>query len=122
VLIIEDKVSFAMALAKKLEQAGHVVFAYAGVDRIEDNALTGIKPLTIAASHQVNLAEIDFCFLDHYFEGLMNGTSLTPVLVVNNIRVCGMSSVQSANESMQRRGAVFAFQKDTLGRMMGLHF
>jgi CheY-like chemotaxis protein len=120
ILVIEDKVSFAVGLARLLEGLGHTVSVYAGVDRVEDGRLFGLRPLTTTTLDSVELSTVQSCFLDHYFEGLMNGTSLTPLLVAAGVRVCGMSSVGDANASMQRRGAVFAYQKDVLARRLRL--
>jgi CheY-like chemotaxis protein len=118
ILIVEDHVSFAVELAAMLGRLDHSVSVYAGVEGIDGASLTGINPLTSQTPATVSLEQTQFCFLDHYFEGMMNGTTLTPTLVQYQVVVCGMSSVESANQSMQRRGAVFAFQKDALARLL----
>ncbi len=118
-LVIEDKLSFAHHLIAWLEQKGHTVYGYAGVTSVENTTLIGINPLTNTTSLDIDLSKIDICFLDHYFEGRgFTGTTLTKVLVPMGIKVCGMSSVDDANQSMMRVGAVCAYQKDILARML----
>jgi hypothetical protein len=119
VLVIEDKLSFALRLIDWLEQKGHSVFAFTGILSVERETLIGINPLTVTTPDNVDLSKIDLCFLDHYFEGCAyTGTTLTQVLVPLGIKVCGMSSVDHANQSMLRYGAVCAYRKDILGRML----
>ena len=119
VLVIEDKLSFAFRLVEWPESKGHTVFAYTGVLQVDGNSLTGINPLSDRSSLQVDLSQIDICFLDHYFEGnQFTGTTLTQILVPIGIKVCGMSSVDPANQSMLRYGAVCAYRKDLLSRML----
>lgn len=120
VLVIEDKLSFALRLVEWLEAKGHTVYAYDGVLSVENNVLLGTKSLTEATPSDVDLTKIQYCFLDHYFEGdAYNGTSLTRILALLGIKVCGMSSVDDANFSMRRSGAVCAYRKDVLGRNLG---
>jgi CheY-like chemotaxis protein len=119
ILVIEDKLSFAYRLIAWLEGKGHSVYGYSGVSRIEANILTGINPLSDSMSEEVDLSKIEICFLDHYFEGrAFTGTTLTKILAPAGIKVCGMSSVDEANQSMMRVGAVCAYQKDKLARML----
>ncbi len=119
ILVIEDKLSFAHRLIAWLEHKGHTVYGYAGVTSVENATLTGINPLSTTTMSEVDLSKIDICFLDHYFEGrAFTGTTLTKILVPIGIKVCGMSSVDDANQSMMRVGAVCAYQKDTLARML----
>ncbi len=120
VLVIEDKLSFARKLVDWLEGQGHTVYAYDGVLSVEDNILLGTKTLTESTPFEVDLTKIQYCFLDHYFAGDdYNGTSLTRILAPLNIKVCGMSSVDDANFSMRRVGAICAYRKDVLGRNLG---
>jgi hypothetical protein len=119
ILVIEDKASFALRLIIWLEERGHTVYGYDGVQRVEDDILTGTNRLTDTTPVSVDLNLIEVCFLDHYFEGRpFTGTTLTKVLVPFGIKVCGMSSVDQANQSMMRVGAVCAFQKDALSRKL----
>ncbi len=119
ILVIEDKLSFAHRLIAWLEQKGHTVYGYAGVTSVENATLAGINPLTNTTTLDIDLSKIDICFLDHYFEGrAFTGTTLTKILVPIGIKVCGMSSVDDANQSMMRVGAVCAYQKDILARML----
>lgn len=119
ILVIEDKVSFAIRLIEWLEEKGHSVVAFAGVDNVEKGIMAGIKPIINSAELEVDLSKINICFLDHYFEGRsFTGTTLTKILVPFGIKVCGMSSVDDANNSMMRVGAVCAYQKDKLARML----
>ena len=120
ILVIEDKLSFAYRLIQWLEGGGHTVYGYAGVFDIEGDILKGVKPLG-ETPLDVDLLKINVCFLDHYFEGdAYTGTTLTKELVPLGIKVCGMSSVDPANQSMLRYGAVCAYRKDVLGRMLSL--
>ena len=120
VLIIEDKVSFALRLRAVLEKLGHRVHSYSGVESFAGQ-LTGIDPHHPDDPSELNLSDYQVCFLDHYFAGdEFNGTSLTPLLVEKGIRVCGMSSVDSANESMRRRGAITSMRKDLLDQLLTL--
>ncbi|MBS1702311.1 MAG: hypothetical protein JST12_11665 [Armatimonadetes bacterium] len=119
VLVIEDKLSFAHRLVRWLRERGHTVFGFTGVLSVDDGVLLGTNPLADDMPFEVSLATVQVCFLDHYFEGdAFNGTSLTKVLVPMGIKVCGMSSVDPANASMMRVGAVCAYRKDALGRML----
>lgn len=119
ILIIEDKVSFALCLADWLQSKGHNVHTYAGVANVEESTLTGINRIGSTIELCVDLSKINICFLDHYFEGRnFDGTKLTKVLVPFGIKVCGMSSVDQANQSMMRVGAVCAYRKDILARML----
>ena len=119
ILVVEDKLSFALRLIDWLEQRGHTVYGYTGVKSVEVNTLAGINPLSESSPTEVDLSKIDICFLDHYFEGrAFTGTTLTKILVPLGIKVCGMSSVDDANRSMIRVGAVCAYQKDILARML----
>lgn len=121
VLVIEDKISFAQRLMTYLESKGHTVFGYAGVDIVDGNELYGRTPLSEKTPASLDLKTIQLCFLDHYFEGEdYDGTKLTKVLVPMGIKVCGMSSVDHANFSMLRYGAVCAYRKDFLARMLSL--
>ena len=121
ILVIEDKLSFAYRLAHWLEDQGHTVYGYAGVQKVEGTILTGTNPLIETTPSEVDLLKIDVCFLDHYFEGdAFTGTTLTLILAPLGIKVCGMSSVDPANNSMLRYGAVCAYRKDILGRMLGI--
>ena len=119
ILVIEDKLSFALRLIRWLEQKGHTVYGFAGVATVEEGILIGINPLARTTSLEIDLSKINICFLDHYFEGRsFDGTSLTKILVPLSIKVCGMSSVDHANKSMLRVGAVCAYRKDILSRML----
>ena len=119
ILVVEDKLSFALRLIGWLEQRGHAVYGYTGVKSVEVNTLAGINPLSESSPKEVDLSKIDICFLDHYFEGrAFTGTTLTKILVPFGIKVCGMSSLDDANRSMMRVGAVCAYQKDILARML----
>lgn len=119
ILVIEDKLSFACRLMHWLEEKGHSVVGFAGVASVEKGILAGINPLATTTDIEVELSKINICFLDHYFEGrAFTGTTLTKVLVPAGIKVCGMSSVDEANQSMMRVGAVCAYQKDKLARML----
>jgi hypothetical protein len=119
ILVIEDKLSFAHRLIAWLEQKGHTVYGYAGVMSVENTTLNGINPITKTTPNDTDLSKIEICFLDHYFEGrAFTGTTLTKILVPIGIKVCGMSSVDVANQSMMRVGAVCVYQKDTLAKML----
>ena len=119
ILVIEDRLSFAHRFIAWLEQKGHTVYGYAGVKSVEVNMLTGINPLSNDTTLEVELSKINIGFLDHYFEGrAFTGTTLTKILVPIGIKVCGMSSVDDANRSMMRVGAVCVYQKDILARML----
>lgn len=121
VLVIEDKLSFARQLTKWLQSNGHTVFGYTGVLSVEGTILTGTNPIVEPMPFEVDLKSIQVCFLDHYFEGeSFDGTSMTKILVPLGIKVCGMSSVDPANFSMLRYGAVCAYRKDALARMLGI--
>lgn len=121
ILVIEDKISFAYRLAHWLEDQGHTVYGYAGVNNVEGTILTGTIPLSDTTPIEVDLLKINVCFLDHYFEGdAFTGTTLTLILVPLGIKVCGMSSVDPANNSMLRYGAVCAYRKDILAKMLGI--
>jgi CheY-like chemotaxis protein len=120
ILIIEDKVSFALRLRKFLVRRGHSVHSYSGVERGGD-VLFGIDPHHDDAPACLELTQYDVCFLDHYFAGDdFNGSSFLTVLADFPIRVCGMSSVDSANEAMRRRGALTALRKDLLDQLLTL--
>jgi CheY-like chemotaxis protein len=119
ILVIEDKLSFAYQLIQWLEEKGHKVHGFAGVATVENGILSGINSLASINELEVDLSKIDVAFLDHYFEGRsFDGTSLTKILVPLGIKVCGMSSVDHANKSMLRVGAVCAYRKDILSRMI----
>ncbi len=121
ILVIEDKISFAYRLAHWLEDQRHTVYGYAGVNKVEGTILTGTNPLFDTTPIEVDLLKINVCFLDHYFEGdAFTGTTLTLILVPLGIKVCGMSSVDPANNSMLRYGAVCAYRKDILAKMLGI--
>ncbi len=121
VLVIEDKISFANRLVAYLTRNGHQVVAFAGVDFVQGSELFGLTPLTATSESPVDLTKIDLCFLDHYFEGEdYDGTELTKIMAPLGIKVCGMSSVDHANFSMLRYGAVCAYRKDILARMLSL--
>ncbi len=121
VLVIEDKLSFARNLVRWLQSKGHTVFGYTGVLSVEETILTGTNPIVEPMPFEVDLKSIQVCFLDHYFEGeSFDGTSMTKILVPLGIKVCGMSSVDPANFSMLRYGAVCAYRKDALARMLGI--
>ena len=118
ILVIEDNLSFADQLIHYLEARGQTVFGYAGVAKVEENILTGSTALT-DTSIEIDLSKIQIAFLDHYFEGdRFDGTSLTKMLVPMGIKVCGMSSVDPANASMLRYGAVCAYRKPILSSML----
>jgi hypothetical protein len=120
ILVIEDKLSFALRLIAWLEAKGHTVYGYTGVLSVENSILLGTDPLSPETPFDIDLTTIKICFLDHYFEGdAFDGTRLTRILVPFGIKVCGMSSVDQANQSMMRVGAVCAYRKDVLGRMLG---
>jgi hypothetical protein len=119
ILVIEDKLSFALLLINWLEQKGHTTYGYTGVSIVDGTTLIGTNPLTQTTPTEVDLSKIDICFLDHYFEGnAYTGTTLTKILVPIGIKVCGISSVDHANQSMLRYGAVCAYRKDILARML----
>lgn len=119
ILVIEDKLSFALRLVNWLEQKGHTTYAFTGVSIVENTTLMGTNPLTLTTPTEIDLSKINICFLDHYFEGrAFTGTTLTKILVPMGIKVCGMSSVDEANRSMMRVGAVCAYRKDILGRTL----
>lgn len=121
ILVIEDKLSFAIRLVRYLEAKGHTVYGYDGVLSIDGSVLTGTNVLSPATPFEVDLSKINVCFLDHYFAGeAYNGTSVTQVLAPMGIKICGMSSVDPANFSMLRYGAVCAYRKDILARMLGI--
>ena len=120
VLIIEDKVSFALRLRALLVRAGHQVHSYSGVETSE-KGLIGIDPHHASDPSEIELAQYEVCFLDHYFAGDdFNGSTLLGVLGHYPIRVCGMSSVDSANESMRRHGALTSIRKDKLDQLLTL--
>ena len=121
VLVIEDKLSFAYRLIHWLEGHGHTVYGFAGVQKVEGRVLTGTNELTVSMPLDVDLTTVNVCFLDHYFEGeKYTGTTLTQLMVPLGVKVCGMSSVDGANNSMLRVGAVCAYRKDILGRKLGI--
>ena len=119
ILVVEDKLSFAYRLIYWLEGQGHTVYGYAGVFDIDGETLKGVKPLGETTPPDIDLQAVIVCFLDHYFEGeSFTGTTLTKELVPLGIKVCGMSSVDDANKSMIRVGAVCAYRKDVLSRVI----
>ncbi len=119
ILVIEDKLSFAYRLMHWLEEKGHTIYGYAGVASVEKGILTGINPLATTTDLEVDLFKFSVCFLNHYFEGrAFTGTTLTKVLAPLGIKVCGMSSVDDANQSMMRVGAICAYRKDILSRLL----
>jgi hypothetical protein len=121
ILVIEDKLSFAYRLIRWLEVQGHTVYGYAGVLKVEGSVMTGTNPLSVTSPDNLDLSTISVCFLDHYFEGeKFNGTTFTQVLAPLGVKVCGMSSVDPANQSMLRAGAICAYRKDILGRNLGI--
>ena len=121
ILVIEDKLSFAYRLVDYLERHGHIVYAFAGVKSVQGKMLTGIHPLEESTPEDIDLSKIQVCFLDHYFEGdAFTGSTIMLALAPLGIKVCGMSSVDPANKSMLRYGAVCAYRKDVLARMLGL--
>ena len=120
VLIIEDKVSFALRLREVLARLDHQVHSYSGVEASE-NGLIGIDPHHASDPSEIELAQYEVCFLDHYFAGDdFNGSTLLKVLANHPIRVCGMSSVDSANDSMRRHGALTTIRKDKLDQLLTL--
>lgn len=120
VLIIEDKVSFALRLREVLARLDHQVHSYSGVEASE-NGLIGIDPHHASDPSEIVLAQYELCFLDHYFAGDdFNGSTFLKVLANYPIRVCGMSSVDSANESMRRHGALTSIRKDKLDQLLTL--
>lgn len=120
VLVIEDKVSFAIRLRGYLEQKGHRVHSYTGLER-DGSRLLGIDPYQPDDPDYVDPSLYDACFLDHYFAGSdFNGSTLLGVLGKFPVRVCGMSSVDSANESMRRCGALTSIRKDKLDQLLTL--
>lgn len=121
ILVIEDKLSFARRLVQWLQAKGHTVLGYSGVLSVDEMTLVGTTPITEPMPFEVDLKTIQVAFLDHYFDGeSFDGTSLTKILVPLGIKVCGMSSVDPANFSMLRYGAVCAYRKDALARMLGI--
>lgn len=121
ILVIEDKLGFAFRLVRWLEAKGHTVYGYVGVLSVEESILTGTNVLGASTPLDVDLSKIQVCFLDHYFEGdTFNGTTMTQILAPLGIKVCGMSSVDPANFSMLRYGAVCAYRKDVLAKMLGI--
>ncbi len=120
ILIIEDKVSFAIRLRTFLEKKGHTVHAYAGVER-QGSRLLGIESYHPLDPDLIEPSHYEVCFLDHYFAGDdFNGSTFLGVLGNHPIRVCGMSSVDSANESMRRCGAITSIRKDKLDQLLTL--
>ena len=120
VLIIEDNVAFAKRLATKLRSVGHTVHGFSGI-QTEGDKLAGIEPHGTEEPEEIDLANYKVCFLDHYFAGdEFNGSSFLGVLGNFPIRVCGMSSVDSANEAMRRRGALTSIRKDLLDQLLTL--
>lgn len=120
ILAIEDATSFALELSEFLSTAGHSVLAITGVDQLENDRFAPRTILFGTSQENLNLKEFEFCFLDHYFESEnMNGTTLMPFLVSNNVGVIGMSSSRSANERMKSLGAYFAVEKRLLGKLLG---
>ncbi|MEI7575933.1 MAG: hypothetical protein WCK51_03495 [Armatimonadota bacterium] len=118
VLIIEDHVSFALRLRETLRQYGHQIHSYSGIERV-DQRFFGIDPHHAGDPSEIELAQYEVCFLDHYFAGTdFNGSTLLGVLGHYPIRVCGMSSVDSANESMRRHGALTSIRKDKLDQLL----
>lgn len=119
--MIEDKLSFAHRLIRWLQERGHTVYGYLGVHSVVENVLTASDVISETTPYELDLSTVDICFLDHYFEGEhYNGTSMTQLLVPFGIKVCGMSSVDPANFSMLRYGAVCAYRKDILAKILGL--
>lgn len=120
VLIIEDHLSFARRLRETLHKQGHQIHSYSGIERV-DQSLFGIEPHHDDDPIELNLDHYDVCFLDHYFAGNdFNGSTFLGVLGNHPIRVCGMSSVDSANESMRRCGALTSIRKDKLDQLLTL--
>jgi hypothetical protein len=120
VLIIEDEVSFALRLRGFLEVRRNFVHAYAGVER-QGSGLIGIEPYHPNDPDVIDPSHYNVCFLDHYFAGAdFNGSTLLGVIGNYPIRVCGMSSVDSANESMRRCGALTSIRKDKLDQLLTL--
>ena len=120
VLIIEDKVSFARRLREFLDRKGHAVHSYSGLESA-GQILYGIDPHHPSDPAEVVPSQYEVCFLDHYFAGDdFNGSTLLGVLGKHPIRVCGMSSVDSANDSMRRCGALTSIRKDKLDQLLTL--
>jgi len=118
ILIIEDNLSFALRLRGFLIKKDHIVHTYTGVER-QGNRLLGIEPLWPEDPDEINLGDYQVCFLDHYFAGRdFNGSTFLGVLANYPIKVCGMSSVDSANESMRRCGALTSLRKDKLDQLL----
>ena len=120
VLIIEDNISFASRLLLFLERKGHTVHSYTGVQQ-QGSCLLGLEPDRISDPDEIVPDHYDVCFLDHYFAGRdFNGSTFLGVLANYPIKVCGMSSVDSANESMRRCGALTSLRKDKLDQLLTL--
>ena len=116
---LETKFGIQNRLIDWLEQNGHIVYSYTGVQSVDEGILTGINPLSPETPDCIDLSKIDVCFLDHYFEGRnYDGTKLTKILAPLGIKVCGMSSVDQAHQSMMRVGAICSYRKDVLARMI----
>jgi CheY-like chemotaxis protein len=120
VLIVEDALGWAYRLEEFLIESGHEVTLFVGVDSMENGQIRGIvdragRPLC------TSISDLDVAFLDHYFAGLRyNGTLLTNELIQihPSLKIFGMSSVNEANESMRRAGALEFLKKSQFERLL----
>jgi CheY-like chemotaxis protein len=120
VLIIEDNISFVSRLRLFLERKGHTVHSYTGVEQ-QGSCLLGLEPDRISDPDEIVPNHYDVCFLDHYFAGSdFNGSTFLGLLMNHPVRVCGMSSVDTANDSMRRCGALTSIRKDRLDQLLTL--
>ena len=120
ILIIEDNLSFALRLRGFLIKEDHIVHTYTGVEQ-QGSCLLGLEPDRISDPDEIVPNHYDVCFLDHYFAGSdFNGSTFLGVLMNHPVRVCGMSSVDTANDSMRRCGALTSIRKDRLDQLLTL--
>jgi hypothetical protein len=136
ILIIEDYFEFVVLLERKLLELGHRVISASGVSRVEGDSMvlhsfpenrssssSGLRTGCVEGQ-SVSLSWAQVCFLDHYFlcqevGGVAhNGTTLTPLLASQGVRVIGMSSSSSANARMRSLGAEMTIAKRDLEHLL----
>ncbi|AIE85033.1 hypothetical protein [Fimbriimonas ginsengisoli] len=117
VLVVEDHVPWLTLLAHFWTEAGHKTLALTGIDEVHGDLAFG---RTVDGTEMIDIRTVDVAFLDHYFLSTRyNGALLTRELLLRKpIRICGMSSDAAANAAMRREGAIAAFRKSDLMRMI----
>lgn len=114
ILIVEDKVSFAVRLAEFVGEFGHRVTAVLGIREIRVDVAHGLDLNGIPI--EFHLRGFDLAFLDYYFlSERHNGLTMTAELATRGCpRIVGMSSEPAANARMLAAGATLAFRKSEI--------